>query len=69
VVDYKETSRTTKHIFDLKGEWIFAILCKRVFDVTKIIQKIKNIEFIYFPYYESIMIHNRRLIGSYTSPY
>ena len=63
VVDCKETSSTTKHIFDKKGEWIF-IFCKRVFDVTKIIQKIKNIELIYFPYYEPIMIHNRRHIIS-----
>ena len=34
------------------GGWIFIIFCKRVFDATKIILKIKNIELIYFPYYE-----------------
>jgi hypothetical protein len=66
MVNYKETSSTIKHIFDKKnGGWgIFIIFCKRIFDVTKIIQKIKNIELIYFPYYEPIMIHNRRNIIS-----
>ena len=32
--------------------------------LSKIIQKIKNIELIYFLYYEPIMIHNRRHIIS-----
>ena len=70
MVDYKETSKTsktTKHIFNKKGGWIFIIFWKRVFDVTKIIQKIKNIELIYkmyFPDYEPIMILNRRHIIS-----
>jgi hypothetical protein len=65
VSDNKETSRTTKDIFGQKGEWILIIFGKRVFDITKIIQKIKNIELIYFPYYEPIMIHNRRHVISY----
>jgi hypothetical protein len=41
MADNKEASRTTKHIFYQKGEWIFMIFGKRVFDVTEIIQKIK----------------------------
>jgi hypothetical protein len=45
-------------------EWMFIIFCNRVFDVTMIIQNIKSIELIYFPYYEPIMIHNRRHIIS-----
>ena len=52
--------RTTKHIFDRNREWIFIMFCERVFDVTKIMPKIENIELIYFPYYEPIIIHNRR---------
>ena len=43
---------------------MFIIFCNRVFDVTMIIQNIKSIELIYFPYYEPIMIHNRRHIIS-----
>ena len=42
MADNKEASRTTKHIFYQKGEWIFMIFGKRVFDVTEIIQKIKK---------------------------
>ena len=52
VTKNKETARTTKDILCQKVEYDFIMFCKRVFDVTKIIQKIKNIELLFFHYYK-----------------